>query len=158
MVNFTCTIKKFDEQAEKTGWTYIDVPEIIASQLSPGNKKSFRVKGSLDNFNFESFALLPVGGGNFILTINGTTRKALGKGKGATLKVSMAVDTRPVELSAEMMECLSDEPAALAYFNNLSLSHRHYFSKWIESAKTIETKAKRICANGYCLCERATIW
>ena len=29
-------------------------------------------------------------------------------------------------------------------FNSLAGSHRNYFSKWIDSAKTEETKAKRI--------------
>ena len=44
MIKFTATIKQFAEQGEKTGWTYIDVPENIALQLKPNNKKSFRVK------------------------------------------------------------------------------------------------------------------
>ncbi|MCW3110239.1 MAG: hypothetical protein JWQ09_4745 [Segetibacter sp.] len=144
MVEFTCTIKKFGEQGEKTGWTYIDIPEAIACQLMPGNKKSFRVKGRLDKFVFESFALIPMGGGNFILPVNAGVRKSLGKGKGATVDVKMEVDTKPVQLSPELMQCLSDEPAALAFFNKLPGSHQKYFSRWIESAKTVETKAKRI--------------
>jgi len=144
MVEFTCTIRRFGEQGEKTGWTYIDVAEEIASQLIPGNKKSFRVKGRLDNYAFESFALLPIGGGNFILPINAGVRKTLGKGKGATVTVKMEVDTSPVQLSSELMQCLSDDPEALAYFNKLPGSHQKYYSKWIESAKTFETKAKRI--------------
>lgn len=154
MVDFTCTIKKFGQQGEKTGWTYIEVPEAIASELLPGNKKSFRVKGSLDNYSFAAFALIPIGGGNFILPINGSVRKILGKGKGATLQVKMEVDTTPVTLSPELMQCLSDEPSALAYFNKLPGSHQKYYSRWVESAKTVETKAKRIaqtvtaCARG----------
>ena len=42
------------------------------------------------------------------------------------------------------MQCLADEPTALAHFNSLAGSHRNYFSKWIESAKTEETRAQRI--------------
>jgi len=42
------------------------------------------------------------------------------------------------------MQCLSDEPVALDFFNSLPGSHKKYFSKWIESAKTSETKANRI--------------
>ncbi|MDB5246011.1 MAG: hypothetical protein JWQ40_405 [Segetibacter sp.] len=33
MVEFTTTIKRFAQQGEKTGWTYIDVPEAIAQKL-----------------------------------------------------------------------------------------------------------------------------
>ena len=48
MVSYSTTILKFDEQGEKTGWTYIVIPSAIAQKLKPGNKKSFRVKGKLD--------------------------------------------------------------------------------------------------------------
>lgn len=155
MIEFNCTIKKFGEQGEKTGWTYIDIPENIASQLMPGNKKSFRVKGYLDNHQFDGFALIPMGGGSFILPLNASVRRIIGKVKGAIVKVKMEVDTRPVQLSHELMQCLEDEPVALAFFNKLPGSHQKYYSKWIESAKTDETKAKRIaqtvtaCARGY---------
>lgn len=144
MITFSCTIKRFGEQGEKTGWTYIDVSEEVASQLVPGNKKSFRVKGSLDDYQFEGLALIPMGGGDFILPLNATIRKHIGKGKGAMLNVKMEVDTAPIQLSAELIQCLSDDPAALAFFNKLPGSHQKYYSRWIESAKTVETKAKRI--------------
>jgi uncharacterized protein YdeI (YjbR/CyaY-like superfamily) len=39
---------------------------------------------------------------------------------------------------------LNDEPIALANFNKLPGSHQKYYSKWIESAKTEQTKTKRI--------------
>ncbi|HEX8277853.1 MAG TPA: YdeI/OmpD-associated family protein, partial [Segetibacter sp.] len=144
MVTFSATIKRFNEQGEKTGWTYIEVTEAIATQLMPGNKKAFRVKGLLDNYVFEGMSLIPMGGGNFILPLNAQVRKYIGKSKGAVLIVKMEVDTKPELLSPDLMQCLRDEPAALAYFNTLAGSHQKYFSRWIESAKTEETKAKRI--------------
>jgi hypothetical protein len=48
MIKFTATLLQFQEQGEKTGWTYIQVPLAMAQQLKPGNKKVFRVKGKLD--------------------------------------------------------------------------------------------------------------
>lgn len=143
-VQFTTTILQFAEQGEKTGWTYIEIPADIAQQLKPGNKKSFRVKGKLDDYRIAAIALMPMGGGSFIMPLNATIRKGIGKRKGATLKVQLQADNKPQELSAEMMECLADEPKALAFFNTLAPSHRLYFSKWIESAKTEPTKTKRI--------------
>jgi uncharacterized protein YdeI (YjbR/CyaY-like superfamily) len=47
-------------------------------------------------------------------------------------------------LSLEFVECLNDEPRALDFFKTLPRGHQNYFSKWIESAKTENTKAKRI--------------
>ena len=143
-VEFTALIKKFNQQGEKTGWTYIDIPEAIATQLLPGSKKSFRVKGWLDQYAYEGLSLVPMGGGDFILALNASIRKSIGKTKGAMVKVRMEIDTKPVIISPDLMECLQDEPKALAYFNALPPSHRKYYSNWIESAKTEATKAKRI--------------
>jgi hypothetical protein len=144
MIQFDAVIQKFEKQGEKTGWAYIEIPEAMAQQLKAGNKKSFRVKGKLDNYSIEQVALLPMGDGAFIMPINAVMRKQTGKRKGAVLKVMLEEDTRPLSLSSDLMTCLEDEPKALTFFNKLPLSHRNYFSKWIESAKTEPTKAKRI--------------
>ncbi len=144
MVKFSTTILKFDKQGEKTGWTYISIPEKIAKQLKPGNKKSFRVKGRLDDFEIEKVALIPMGEGNFIMSVNAAMRKGIGKRKGAPLKVQLSIDDSPILPPAELLECMEDEPEALKYFNSLPQGHRNYFTKWINSAKSDVTKAKRI--------------
>jgi hypothetical protein len=126
MVEFTATIKKFEAQGEKTVWTYIEVASSIASQLMPVNKKSFRVKGSFDEYIFEGISLLPIGGGDFIIPLNATIRKCIGKSKGALLTVKLNVDESPLLLSEALIECLHDEPAALSFFNKLPRSHQKY--------------------------------
>ena len=144
MVEYTTTLLKFDKQGEKTGWTYIEISSDIAQQLKPNNKKSFRVKGKLDNYTIQAVALLPMGEGNFIMPINGAMRKSIGKRHGAQLKIQLLVDNKPIQLSKDFMACLADEPKALAFFHKIPKSVQNYFSKWIESAKTEPTKAKRI--------------
>src|ERR1700761_5835541 len=144
MVEFTATILKFGQQGEKTSWTYIVVTEAIAQKIKPGNKKSFRVKGKLDDYAFKALALLPMGDGSFILVLNATIRKAIGKSKGAKLKVCIEADNAILKPPAELIECLKDEPDALAFFNALTKGHQNYFSNWIKAAKTEPTKAKRI--------------
>jgi hypothetical protein len=89
-------------------------------------------------------ALLPMGNGDFILPLNAAIRKGIGKRKGAELRVCFQVDTAPLLPPALLLECMADEPEALAYFNSLPQGNRNYFTKWIESAKTDATKAKRI--------------
>ena len=147
MIAFTTTIKKFASQGEKTGWTYIEVPAKFAEQLHPDNKKGFRVKGFLDAYAFEGIALLPMGGGDFIMALNAAMRKGIGKTKGAQVKVKMEVDTKEIKPPAELIECLKDEPMALENFNKITKGHQNYFTKYIESAKTDVTKAKRIAAS-----------
>jgi len=146
MVQFTVTIHKFEKQGEKSGWTYIGIPADIAQQLKPGNKKSFRVRGKLDNYKIAGVSLLPMGGGSFIMAINGTMRKGTGKKQGAMLKVELEEDKKLYQLNKEFMECLADEPQALANFRAMPKSFQNYYSKWIESAKTEPTKTKRIAA------------
>ena len=144
MIKFTATILKFDKKGEKTGWTYIIIPSEMAQQLYPRNKKSFRVKGKLDAYAIEGVALIPMGEGDFIMPLNGVMRKNIGKIKGALLIVEIAVDKKQYQLNAALMDCLADEPEALAYLKSLPTSHQNYFTKWIESARTEPTKTKRI--------------
>jgi hypothetical protein len=144
MVAYKTTILRFEKQGEKTGWTYIEVPGDIAAQLAPGVKKSFRVKGTLDTFKINQMALLPMGDGHFILPLKADIRKAIGKKQGAQLMVSLSRDTAVFKLSEDFMACLADEPKAKAYFTSLPGGHQRYFSKWVDEAKTEETKVKRI--------------
>jgi hypothetical protein len=144
VIKFSTTILKFDSQGEKTGWTYILIPAELAQKLKPGNKKSFRVKGKLDNLPFKQTALLPMGEGDFIMPLNAAIRKGIGKRKGAEVTVQMTSDDAVFGFSKDMMACLKDDPKAMAGFNKLTGSEQKYFSKWIESARTPETKARRI--------------
>src|ERR1043165_3334551 len=136
MIQFKATLKKFASQGEKTRWTYIEIHEAKAQQLKPGNKKTFRVKGKLDNYSFKQVALLPMGNGGFIMAVNGMMRKEIGKRMGANVRVQMELDDRPIAPPTELMTCLADEPEALGFFNQLTRGHQNYFTQWIESAKT----------------------
>ena len=129
---------------EKTGWTYVEVPADLADQLKPGNRKEFKVKGKLDKHSIKRVSLFPMGGGGFILVLNAAIRKAIGKKHGAMVKVELKPDDSPFIFNEDFLACLEDEPAAAEFFRSLPGSHQRYFSKWIDEAKTIETKAKRI--------------
>jgi Domain of unknown function (DUF1905)/Bacteriocin-protection, YdeI or OmpD-Associated len=144
MIQFSTTILQFDKKGEKTGWSYIEITAAQAQKLKPGYRVSFRIMGKLDNYSFEKTALLPMGDGNFILPINGKIRKAIGKRRGDSISVTMEADKRPLSLSKDFMKCLKDDEVARLHFNSLPKSHQHYFSNWIESAKTPQTKTKRI--------------
>lgn len=144
MVEFITLLQRFEEKGEKTGWTYIEIAADIAQELNPNVKVGYRVKGKLDEYPIKLVALLPMGDGRFIIPVNATMRKGIKKKEGASIKVHIEIDTDPLPISADLVECLEDEPAASAFFQQLSKSHQNYFSKWIESAKTPETKANRI--------------
>lgn len=144
MIYFKATLHKFDKKGEKTGWTYFEIPENLANQLNPDVRTSYRVKGKLDKLPIKLVALIPMGDGGFIIPVNAEMRRGLRKKEGAVIQAELELDTDPLPQSADLLVCLEDEPKALAYFNQLPVSHQNYYSKWIESAKTVETKTKRI--------------
>ena len=149
MPAFTALLQRFDQKGEKTGWTYIEIPVHVSEILKPNQKTSFRVKGTLDAYAIKLIALIPMGqsgetDGAFIMPVNATMRRGIRKESGATVRVELAVDNDPMLISADLMACLADDPAALNFFDTLTNGHRNYFSNWIESAKTAETKTKRI--------------
>jgi len=144
MIKFSTRVLKFAEQGEKTGWSYIQITKSQANSLISGQKRSFRVKGFIDSHPIKKTALLPMGDGHFILPFNAVIRKATGKNVGDTVTVKLEVDETPLKISADLLKCLKDDPKANAFFKSLPKSHQHYFSKWIEGAKTAHTKTKRI--------------
>ncbi len=145
MVAFTALILQFGQQGEKTGWTYIEISADIARQLKPDNKKSFRVRGMLDAFPVSGMALMPMGEGNFIMALKAEVRRGIHKHAGAMLEVRLEEDPDfRIEMPGDLRECFDFEPEAYAFFNSLAKSHRDYFIKWIDSAKTSQTRAKRI--------------
>ena len=150
MISFTAELMRMGQNGEKTGWTYFYVPNAVAEALKPGQKASFRVKGLLDDFPIKLVATIPMGSrtefddASFIIPVNADMRRGIGKEAGATVRVMLDLDTDPLPQSDDLLICLADEPVALANFEKIPLSHRNYYFKWIESAKTHETKTKRI--------------
>jgi hypothetical protein len=147
MVDFSTIILQFGEQGEKTGWTYIEIPADVAQQMKPGNKRSFRVRGKLDELPVAGMALMPMGEGNFIMALKREICKGLRKHRGAMLHVRLEPDDDfKFEIPADLLECFEFDPEAGEFFNSLAESHRGYFIKWIDSAKTDVTRANRIAA------------
>lgn len=143
-VLFEAVLLRFGSMGEKTGWTYVDIPAETALKINPGVRKGYRVKGKIDGHAFKGKSILPMGEGAFIFTVDAAMRKAIGKRHGALVTIELSKDQTEYVLNALLMECLQDDPAAWNYFNSLPRSHRNYFSKWVDSAKTDQTVAKRI--------------
>jgi len=144
MVEFSAMMLQFEEKGEKTGWTYVEIPVDIAQQLKPGNRKAFRVKGYLDEFAVRGIALVPMGEGSFILPVNKSIRRQIGKEKGAVLLLRLTADDDfEIEIPAFLVECLNEDLEAAEFFYQLPKSHQNYYLNWINGAKTEATKSKR---------------
>lgn len=145
MITFKAEIERFTEKGEKTGWTYVFVPQDIANQIKPDCRKSFRVRGRLDHVEIEGMSLVPMGEGNFIIALNGGIRKKLKKQLGAILELQLEEDkTFKIEMPEDLELCLTDEPHLLKNFLKQPKSHQNWYINWLNTAKTEPTRTKRI--------------
>ncbi|HPZ88917.1 MAG TPA: YdeI/OmpD-associated family protein [Flavihumibacter sp.] len=144
MTRFKATIEKFQQQGEKSGWTYIRIPAAVAGKIKKDQKTSFRVKGKIGDLAITAVALLPMGGGDFIIALNAGMRRQIRQPVGAVVSVQLEEDEAGYLMNQELMDCLADAPEASLFFETLGGSHQRYFSKWVDDAKTEATRTKRI--------------
>lgn len=145
MVVFEAEIERFERMGEKTGWTFVFIPMEIANQIKPDTKKSYRVKGKLDQVKVQGLAFTPMGEGNFILALKASLRKELKKEEGAMLKLALEEDKDfKIEMPDDLELCLMEERHCLDNFLKLSKSHQNYYINWLNTAKTEPTRTKRL--------------
>lgn len=144
MFSFKTIIQKFGSKAEKTGWTYIDMPMDVILKLKLKNRREFRIKGTMDDVKFERLVCYPSKEGHFIIAINAELRKKLGKKEGATVSIQFDLDKSAALKSQELLDCLAQEPEAEKQFKSLLLSHQNYFHRYVYTAKGADTRAGRI--------------
>ncbi|WP_421943950.1 YdeI/OmpD-associated family protein [Pedobacter sp.] len=145
MIHFKSEIERFEKMGDKTGWSYIFIPNAIANEIKPGWKVSFRVKGKIDNVEISGMATTPMGAGDFIIALKSELRKKLKKEAGANVEISLEEDKDfKIEMPEDLELCLSEEAHLLSNFLKLAKSHQNYFIKWINEAKTETTRTKRL--------------
>ena len=145
MVSFQVLIEKFKDKGEKSGWTYIYIPENLALEIKPDCRTSYRVKGFFDTVSFEGIAMVPMGEGDYIIPLKAELRRKLRKKDGDLLQVGLEEDKDfKVLMPADLEECLNEQPHFMENFVKQPKSHQNYFLNWINSAKTEPTRAKRI--------------
>lgn len=145
MITFEADLERFSKMGEKTGWTFVTIPKDIANQIKPDCRKSFRVKGFLDELPVAGMSFIPMGEGDFILALNSTIRKQLKKEEGAKLYLQLEEDkTFKIEMPEDLELCLLEERHFMENFLNLPKSHQNYYINWLNTAKTETTRIKRL--------------
>jgi hypothetical protein len=138
LVNKKYKLEKFHG---KGGWTYAQIPEIVADKSSPFGW--VKVKGFIDDHEFRNYHLMPMGNGRLFLPVKASIRKKIKKQEGDWVKVILFPDNDPLPVPAELQACLKDEPKAEKVFNSFSDSEKKYYIEWVYSAKKEETRVKR---------------
>jgi hypothetical protein len=126
----------------KGGWTYAAIPEIIQNKHTPFGW--VKVKGSIDNYEIRNYKLMPMGNGRLFLPVKAEIRKKIAKKEGDWVKIILFHDNDPTEIPQELLECLKEDPIAYKVFLSSTDGQQKEYIDWIYSAKTDNTKVKRI--------------
>jgi len=145
MIHIKAEIEKFEQMADKTGWSYVFIPAMIANQIKADCKVSFRVRGKIDDVEIAGVATVPMGEGDFIIALRAELRKKLKKEAGAKVELWLEEDQNfKIEMAEDLEMCLADVDDLLDRFLKLSKSHQNYFIKYINEAKTETTRTRRL--------------
>ncbi|GAB2637861.1 YdeI/OmpD-associated family protein [Kribbella swartbergensis] len=135
---------KFTAELESTGKTTtgFEVPAEIVEALGGGAHPKVTV--TVDGFTFRtSIARM---GGRYLLGMSAERRTAAGVSAGDVLEVDVELDTAPreVDVPEEFAAALAANPPAQEFWQTLSYSKQQWHVLQVTSAKTEETKARRI--------------
>lgn len=139
LVDQTYVLEKYPG---KGGWTYAMIPQVLQDKHAPFGW--VKVKGSIDQYTFKNYRLMPMGNGHLFLPVKADIRKKIGKQAGDTVHIILYADTDPLEIPEELLLCLRDEPEAHVIFNTYTEGEQKAYIDWIFTAKRFETRAERI--------------
>ena len=145
MIYLKTEIERYASNGEKTGWSYVHIPQEIADQIKPNSRRGFRVKGFIDELAISGLSATPIKEDGFIIPLNKSIRKALKKEERAVIELQLEFDADFKIAMPEVLEvCLAQEEGLLEYFLSLPKSHQNYFINWLNTAKTEPTLTKRL--------------
>jgi len=110
LIDKTLVLERFDG---KGGWTYVRVPEIKKDKSKPFGL--VKVRGTIDDYEFRKYHLMPMGNGKFFLPVKAEIRRRIKKQEGDKVRVILFPDNEPLDVPEEMLECLREEPEALKF-------------------------------------------
>jgi hypothetical protein len=137
-VTFTTTVVK-DDSSSATG---LPVPAEAVAAMGKGKKPPVRV--SLNDYTYRS--TVAAYGDVFMLPLSAEHRRAAGVQAGDPVDVTIELDEAPrtVAVPDDLAAALAAQPGAAAAFERLSYTLRKEYVRQVESAKALETRARRI--------------
>jgi hypothetical protein len=122
--------------------TGIRVPNDVVMALGAGNRP--RVRVTLGGYSYQTSVARV--GGEFKFPVSAAVRQKSGLAAGDEVVVQIDLDDAPREVSipAELADALERDPAAMQAFERLSYSNRKRHALAVDSAKTAETRERRV--------------
>ena len=122
--------------------TGFEVPAAVVAKLGSSKKPAVRV--TIKGYTYRS--TVATMGGRFMLPVSAEVRAAAGLAARDKVDVDVELDTAPREVTVppDFARALTREPAAKRFFEGLNFSNKQRIVIAIESAKTPETRERRI--------------
>jgi len=131
-------------ELQRTGGntTGFQIPDEFVAELGGGGRPKVAV--TVNGFTFRSS--IAKMGGTYWLGVSGERRTAAGIEGGQVYDLDIELDTAPrvIETPEDLRAALDAEPAAGEAWQKLSSSHQRQHVEAIASAKTPETRARRV--------------
>ena len=141
------TVQEFRTVLEATGGNNVGivVPDEVVTAFGRGKRVPVVVTVDGEYTYRSSVASM---GGRFLVSFNAETRAATGRGAGDEIAVRLEVDDAPrtVEPPAELAAAIGADAALTRAWEALSPSKQKAHALAVESAKTDETRDRRIAA------------
>lgn len=125
-------------------WSYVEFPHDVKELF--GKRGEVRVK-TLINGVAADRALMPTKSGYHIIVMGGELRKRAGvKEPGDPVTIELWLDPEPdrLDIPTELAETLEFFPEFKAGWNALSTGMKRSILIWVNSGKTVSTRAKRV--------------
>lgn len=130
---------------EHSGGSLVQVPKEVSDQL--GGRARIKVQGRLNQLPFRG-STMPTGDGTHCLGFRKDQRAAAGVEIGDVVTVELGRDEeeRLVEVPPELASALESERRLEAAFQALSYTRRKEMAASVASAKSVETRERRLAA------------
>lgn len=134
---FEAEIKKH----EGINGAYVEIPFDVEQVFGA---KRVKVKARFDGVEYRGSIVKM--GGCYMIGMTQALRRQIDKAPGDRVNVEVEKDDeeRIIELPDDFNLELERNPAAKAFYEKLSYSHKREYYQWITGAKKAETKAERI--------------
>jgi hypothetical protein len=140
----------------KGGWTFVRLPEIKTPSGKPLGWDKVCV--IFDEHEVSEMGLLSLGNGQRFLPVKAEIRKLIGKQAGDQIRLQIFARTIELNIRAEFLLCIEDDPEALKHFQSWKEQEREKYISWIEQGQSTEQQIERmaqaidrIAAGVFCL-------
>ncbi|HEX9064101.1 MAG TPA: YdeI/OmpD-associated family protein [Streptosporangiaceae bacterium] len=122
--------------------TGITVPPEVLETLGGGRRPAVAV--TLNGHTYRT--TVGVMGGVAKVPVSAAVRDAAGVSAGDVLDVEIVADTTPrtAEVPADLAAAMAANTEAKEFFGQLSYSRQNAWVTWVEQAKQVETRARRV--------------